>query len=90
MKETAELPEDAVVVAVPRKHLSPPLFALLQKRGGIADDEMLRAFNMGVGLIVCVDAAAATEALDLLRRAGESPTRLGRVVKGDRDVRYQS
>jgi phosphoribosylformylglycinamidine cyclo-ligase len=66
----------------------PPLFALLRTRGGIAEDEMLRAFNMGVGLIVCVDAAASHRALDLLTRAGEQPIPLGRVVAGERGVRY--
>ncbi|HXD76036.1 MAG TPA: phosphoribosylformylglycinamidine cyclo-ligase [Vicinamibacterales bacterium] len=66
----------------------PPIFTLLQTRGGIAGDEMLRAFNMGVGLIACVGAAESTRALDLLKSAGESPSVIGRVVKGGGDVRY--
>ena len=51
----------------------PPLFTLLKMRGGIAEDEMLRAFNMGVGLIMCVDGAASPRVIDLLKRAGEQP-----------------
>jgi phosphoribosylformylglycinamidine cyclo-ligase len=66
----------------------PPIFALLQTRGGIAEDEMLRAFNMGIGLIACVDASAGSRALDLLKAAGEAPIVIGRVVKGDDGVRY--
>ena len=66
----------------------PPIFTLLQTRGGIAEDEMLRAFNMGVGLVACVDASASDRVLELLARAGEKPIRLGRVVAGERDVRY--
>jgi phosphoribosylformylglycinamidine cyclo-ligase len=66
----------------------PPIFTLLQTRGGIAEDEMLRAFNMGVGLIVCVGAAESSRAIDMLKAAGEAPAVIGRVVKGARDVRY--
>ena len=32
----------------------PPLFRLIQRTGGIAEDEMHRVFNMGVGMIVAV------------------------------------
>jgi len=68
----------------------PPIFTFLQARGGIAEDEMLRAFNMGVGLIICVDAAAASRASDMLKQSGEQPIALGRIVKGDHgDVLYR-
>jgi phosphoribosylformylglycinamidine cyclo-ligase len=67
----------------------PPLFGLLQERGGIARDEMFRTFNMGVGLIVVCGARDAGRAIDILARAGEpSAFRLGFVVAGDRAVRY--
>ena len=68
----------------------PPIFAFLGTRGDIAEDEMLRAFNMGVGLIAVVEASSSDRALDLLRRGGERPIALGRVVPGDRGVRYVS
>src|SRR5438874_11385545 len=68
----------------------PPIFAFLRIRGDIAEDEMLRAFNMGVGLIAVVEASSSDRALDLLRRGGEQPIALGRVVPGDRGVRYVS
>ncbi|HVZ23761.1 MAG TPA: phosphoribosylformylglycinamidine cyclo-ligase [Vicinamibacterales bacterium] len=66
----------------------PPIFSFLQQRGGIADDEMLRAFNMGVGLVLSVDAAALADAVARLTQAGEHPIALGRVVPGGHDVRY--
>jgi len=66
----------------------PPLFTFLQQRGGIAEDEMLRAFNMGVGLVVCVGAAQSPRVLELLRAAGEQPLQIGRVVEGGPGVRY--
>ena len=82
------LPDGCAAEVDRRSWTVPPLFRLLQQRGGIAEDEMLRAFNMGVGLIACIDAASATRAIDLLKDAGEQPIVLGRVVPGARDVRY--
>jgi len=68
----------------------PPIFAFLRTRGDIAEDEMLRAFNMGIGLIAVVEASSSDRVVDLLRRGGERPIALGRVVPGDRGVRYVS
>ena len=44
----------------------PPIFAWLQRAGGVADAEMFRAFNMGVGLIVVCDRAAVPGLLSRL------------------------
>ena len=68
----------------------PPLFAWLQRTGQVGSDEMFRAFNMGVGLIVACAPADAGRILDRLREAGEAHAwRIGRVVEGDRTVRYR-
>ena len=58
----------------------PPLFQWLQRAGGVADEEMFRAFNMGVGLIIVCAASHATGVLDHLRSAGEHPWLLGHVT----------
>ncbi len=66
----------------------PPLFGLIERRGGIARDEMFRAFNMGVGLIVVCDGRDGDRVLAALRDHGEpSAFRLGSVVAGDRVVK---
>jgi phosphoribosylformylglycinamidine cyclo-ligase len=68
----------------------PPLFSLLQRRGRIEDEEMFRAFNMGVGLMAVCDAGEAGSLLAALAGAGEPHAfRIGSVVPGDRDVRYR-
>jgi phosphoribosylformylglycinamidine cyclo-ligase len=67
----------------------PPLFGLLQERGAIGADEMFRAFNMGIGLIVVCAAADRDRVISRLEKNGEAPRLLGEVVSGDRDVRYQ-
>jgi len=65
----------------------PPIFRLLQERGRIADDEMFRAFNMGIGLIVVCEPADETRVVAALRAAGESaPLPLGSIVRGSRVV----
>lgn len=57
----------------------PPLFAWLQRAGEIADDEMFRAFNMGVGLVLVVGASDAGAVLGALRATGEPAWALGHV-----------
>jgi phosphoribosylformylglycinamidine cyclo-ligase len=67
----------------------PPLFDLLQQRGSIADDEMLRAFNMGVGMVIACADDAVGRTIELLKAAGEPGAfRIGSVVAGDRAVTY--
>ena len=67
----------------------PPLFRLLQQRGGIATDEMFRAFNMGIGMVVVCANDDADQIRDDLASAGEpGAVLLGHVVPGDRRVRY--
>jgi phosphoribosylformylglycinamidine cyclo-ligase len=54
-----------------------PLFAFLQKAGGVEDPEMHRVFNCGIGMVVVVDAADAERAMAQLTAAGESVYRVG-------------
>jgi phosphoribosylformylglycinamidine cyclo-ligase len=68
----------------------PELFRYLQERGGIPGDEMFRAFNMGIGLILVSAAESARRVLEALAVAGERGFTLGRVVSGGREVRYRS
>ena len=57
----------------------PPLFQWLQKHGGVADDEMHRVFNCGIGMTVIVSAANADQAEAELRRLGETVYRIGEI-----------
>jgi len=58
----------------------PTLFAWLQKEGGVADTEMHRVFNCGIGMVVVVDAAQANAVAATLRGAGETVYRLGEIA----------
>lgn len=58
----------------------PPIFAWLQRAGRVPDAEMMRAFNMGVGMIVVCAAADADGVLAALRASGERAWLLGEVT----------
>jgi phosphoribosylformylglycinamidine cyclo-ligase len=58
----------------------PPVFGLLARGGGVAESEMLRTFNMGIGMLACVPAARAGEARRLLEGAGERVFDVGEVA----------
>jgi phosphoribosylformylglycinamidine cyclo-ligase len=65
-----------------------PVFEHLRELGNVEQDEMLRTFNMGVGLIAVVRAEKFKRVTGLLDRAGEKFHVIGRIVKGDRKVIY--
>ncbi|HJY77859.1 MAG TPA: phosphoribosylformylglycinamidine cyclo-ligase, partial [Burkholderiales bacterium] len=60
----------------------PAVFQWLQQQGNVAEDEMWRVFNCGVGMVVVVAAAHAKAAAEHLRKAGETVYEIGRVEKG--------
>ncbi len=66
----------------------PPIFEHLQKLGNVPQDEMLRTFNMGLGMLLVVSAKKFKKAQTLLERAGEKAFTVGRIVKGERKVMY--
>ncbi|WP_183811409.1 phosphoribosylformylglycinamidine cyclo-ligase [Tunturibacter empetritectus] len=66
----------------------PPLFEHLQQLGNVDEDEMLRTFNMGIGLIAVIPADKIKKAKAILNRANERHCLIGRVVRGERKVSY--
>ncbi len=65
-----------------------PIFEHLRELGQVSEEEMMRTFNMGIGLIAAIPAAKFTRAKNLLDRAEEKFHVIGRVVKGQRRVHY--
>lgn len=57
----------------------PPVFGWLQTQGNVVNSEMLRTFNSGVGMVVCVAQADAQSSLQILNDAGETAWRLGTI-----------
>lgn len=65
----------------------PPVFAWLREAGGVADAEMLKTFNCGIGLVAVVAADSAGAVAAAFEAAGEDIRPIGRVVPGS-GVRY--
>ena len=83
------LPEGCGAEIDTRAWQVPAIFRVLQQRGHIAGDEMFRAFNMGIGLVVACATRDADRVLNTIRTAGEGGAgRIGFVVAGERSVRY--
>jgi phosphoribosylformylglycinamidine cyclo-ligase len=57
----------------------PELFNWLQREGNVAEDEMHRVFNCGIGMVLVVDAADAKRAADLLGAQGETVYQIGKI-----------
>jgi len=66
----------------------PPLFEHMQKLGNVPKEEMLRTFNMGLGMLVVVPSKKFKKAQSVLERVGEKAYTVGRIVKGERKVMY--
>jgi len=66
----------------------PPIFEHLQQLGNVPQEEMLRTFNMGLGMLLVVPSKKFKKAQTVLERAGEKAFTVGRIVKGDRKVMY--
>ena len=61
----------------------PPIFSLLQKKGGIPERDMFNTYNMGVGMVVIVAPKDADKALEVLKENGEDAYVIGKVAKGE-------
>jgi phosphoribosylformylglycinamidine cyclo-ligase len=66
----------------------PPVFDLIKVKGDIAAGEMLRTFNMGIGLVAVVAPEEAGVVMADLTARGETSYLIGKVVKGKREVSY--
>ncbi len=66
----------------------PPVFRWLAETGGLAEAELLKTFNAGIGMVLCVAADQAANLTDLLTEAGETVHKLGTVTTGS-GVRYE-
>ena len=73
------LPEAVTAVLEKSSWPRPPLFDWLQREGNVAEAEMHRVFNCGIGMVVVVAAEHADAALKFLKEAGETAWRIGAI-----------
>ena len=75
------LPENTQAVLQKAAWPRPKLFQWLQAEGNVAEDEMHRVFNCGIGLAVVVAAVDAERAMAVFRAQGETVYRIGEIVE---------
>ena len=63
-----------------------PIFKLLQKTGGIAEDMMYNTYNMGLGMVLAIDPADVDKTMEAIKAAGETPYIVGHVEAGEKGV----
>ena len=57
-----------------------PVFRMLEKWGGVPHREMFNIFNMGIGMVIVLDGAEASKAIDILKAHGEKAGIIGKVT----------
>jgi phosphoribosylformylglycinamidine cyclo-ligase len=65
-----------------------PIFSHLQKLGNIPEAELMRTFNMGIGMILVVPPKKFKKVQTVLERAGEKGYTIGKIIKGEKKVMY--
>ena len=63
----------------------PAIFDWLQEKGNVMDSEMHRTFNCGIGMLVCVAATDAENALAILNKNSESAVLIGKIIERNKD-----
>lgn len=79
------LPKNTKAILLKNSWEMPEIFAWLQRHGNVADEEMFRTFNCGVGMVVCVAKEEVAHAIEILTAAGETAWPLG-VIESSKNV----
>ncbi|NLK75979.1 MAG: phosphoribosylformylglycinamidine cyclo-ligase, partial [Clostridiales bacterium] len=80
------LPEGVQAVIRKSSYQLPPIFGMLSKDGDIAEEVMYNTYNMGIGMVIAVDAKEVDQAIKAIQAAGEKAYVIGEVVKGTKGV----
>ena len=83
------LPEGVTAVVHKDSYPVPPIFELLRKTGGLEEKMMYNTYNMGLGMVLAVDAADAQKTVEALQAAGEQAYLVGEVTSGKEGVVIQ-
>ena len=65
----------------------PPIFAMMAEQGKMDEKMMYNTYNMGLGMVLAVDAADVDKTMEAIKAAGEAPYVVGRVEEGEKGVK---
>ena len=63
-----------------------PIFDMLAKEGDIEEQMMYNTFNMGLGMVLAVDAADVEKTMEAIKAAGDTPYVVGKIEAGEKGV----
>ncbi len=80
------LPDGVRAVIKKDSYKIPPIFEMLSKDGDVAEEMMYNTFNMGIGMMLAVDAADADKVMEALKSVGEEAYVVGHIEAGEKGV----
>lgn len=80
------LPENAHANIKVESYEIPPIFDMLAKEGNISKEMMYNTYNMGIGMLLAVDAADADKTVALAEQAGEKAYIIGEIAEGEKGI----
>lgn len=80
------LPENAHANIKVGNYEIPPIFDMLAKEGNISKEMMYNTYNMGIGMLLAVDAADADKTVALAEQAGEKAYIIGEISEGEKGI----
>ncbi|MDE6566418.1 MAG: phosphoribosylformylglycinamidine cyclo-ligase [Lachnospiraceae bacterium] len=83
------LPEGTAAQIRTDSYEIPPIFGMLQQDGNIAKDMMYNTYNMGIGMMLAVDAADADQTVALIEKSGQKAYIVGEIISGNKEVVLQ-
>ncbi len=80
------LPEGKRAVIEKGSYEVPAIFRMIAREGQVAEKAMYNTYNMGIGMILAVDAGDVDKTMEAVRAAGETPYVVGTVADGEKGV----
>lgn len=80
------LPEGKHAVIEKNSYPIPPIFTMMAREGNVEEKMMYNTYNMGIGMVLAVNAADADKTMEAIKAAGETPYIIGKVTDKEKGV----
>ena len=80
------LPDNVRAVIKKDSYEVPAIFRMMAREGDVAEEMMYNTYNMGIGMVLALDAADVDKAMAAIKAAGETPYVIGQVEAGEKGV----
>ena len=80
------LPEGKRAIIEKNSYEVPAIFKMMAREGQVEEDMMYNTYNMGIGMMVCVDPADVDKTMEAIKAAGDTPYVIGKITDGEKGV----